>query len=99
MFKGAALLDIVRIKWLAVKLGIEKILLKNNLLLANFISDPNSGFYRSTLFVSLMNYLNNNPDKMKLKQNESRLTLTITDIGTIGSAISKLEGVMKKVAS
>lgn len=96
---AADLLDIVRIKWLAVKLGIEKILLKNNLLLANFTSDPNSGFYRSTLFVSLMNYLNNNPDKMKLKQNESRLTLTITDIGTIGSAISKLEGVMKKVAS
>ena len=37
---AVALLDIVRIKWLAVKLGIEKILLKNNLLIANFVSDP-----------------------------------------------------------
>ena len=39
-----ALLDIVRIKWIAVKLGIEKILLKNNLLIANFVSDHNSHF-------------------------------------------------------
>ncbi len=31
-----ALLDIVRIKWIAVKLGIEKILLKNNLLISQF---------------------------------------------------------------
>ena len=41
-----ALLDIVRIKWIAVKIGIEKILLKNDLLIANFVSDPNSRFYR-----------------------------------------------------
>ncbi len=53
-----ALLDIVRIKWIAVKIGIEKILLKNNLLIANFVSDPNSQFYRSSLFVSIMNYVN-----------------------------------------
>ena len=55
---ASALLDIVRIKWIAVKLGIEKILLKNNLLIAYFISDPSSGFYRSSLFVSIMNYVN-----------------------------------------
>ena len=53
-----ALLDIVRIKWIAIQLGIEKILLKNNLLIANFVSDANSQFYRSTLFVSIMNYVN-----------------------------------------
>ena len=41
---AVALLDIVRIKWLAIKLGIEKILLKNNLLIANFISDPDQHF-------------------------------------------------------
>ena len=51
---ASALLDIVRIKWIAVKLGIEKILLKNNLLIANFISDPGSQYYRSSLFVSVM---------------------------------------------
>ena len=45
-----ALLDIVRIKWIAVKLGIEKILLKNNLLIANFVSDPNSQFYQQLTF-------------------------------------------------
>ena len=33
---SVALLDIVRIKWLAIKLGIEKILLKNNLSYCQF---------------------------------------------------------------
>ena len=53
-----ALLDIVRFKWIALNLGMEKILLKNNLLIANFVSDHNSKFYRSSLFVSIMNYVN-----------------------------------------
>ena len=36
-YQAEALLDIVRIKWIAVKIGIEKILLKNDLLIANFV--------------------------------------------------------------
>ena len=63
-----ALLDIVRIKWMAVKLGIEKIVLKNNLLIAYFISDHNSQFYRSDLFVSIMNYVNRKQKQMSMKQ-------------------------------
>ena len=46
-----------------------------------------------------MNYLNNNPARMKLKQNESKLTLTITDIGTVGSAIRMLKEILEKLGS
>jgi transcription-repair coupling factor (superfamily II helicase) len=87
---SVALLDIVRIKWLAIKLGIEKILLKNNLLIANFISDPDSPFYRSQLFVSIMNFVNRHQEKMSVKQREAKLSLTIRDIQTVKSAISIL---------
>src|SRR5450759_348317 len=85
-----ALLDIVRIKWIAVKIGIEKILLKNNLLIANFVSDPSSQFYRSPLFVSIMNYVNRKHKQMNMKQKATKLSLTINDIKSVKSAIRVL---------
>jgi len=82
------LLDIVRIKWIAVRLGMEKILLKNNLMIINFISDPNSSFYRSRLFVSIMNYVNRHQNQMSVKQKESKLSLTVSDVNSVNKAIS-----------
>lgn len=88
---AAELLGIVRIKWIAVRLGIEKILLKNNLLIANFISDPNSPFYRSQLFVSIMNYVNHHQKRMSVRQKESKLSLTIISVYSVKSAIELLK--------
>jgi transcription-repair coupling factor (superfamily II helicase) len=96
---ASALLDIVRIKWIAVKLGIEKILLKNNLLIANFISDPGSEYYRSSLFVSVMNYVNRHQKTMSVKQKESKLSLTIAEIKSVKSAIEILQGISTTTAS
>jgi transcription-repair coupling factor (superfamily II helicase) len=90
-----ALLDIVRIKWIAIRLGIEKILLKNNLLIANFVSDPNSEFYRSSLFVSIMNYVNRKHKHMNMKQKAAKLSLTINDVSSVKAAIRVLNEIME----
>ena len=90
-----ALLDIVRIKWIAVKIGIEKILLKNNLLIAYFVSDPNSQFYRSSLFVSIMNYVNRKQKQMNMKQKASKLSLTINDVKSVKTAIRVLNEILE----
>jgi transcription-repair coupling factor (superfamily II helicase) len=90
---AAALVDIVRIKWLAMKLGIEKILLKNELMIANFLSDPDSPFYRSQLFVSIMNFVNRHQKQMSMKQKESKLSLTILNVNSVKLAISTLNGI------
>jgi transcription-repair coupling factor (superfamily II helicase) len=95
---SASLLDIVRVKWIAVKLGIEKILLKNNLLIANFISDPESPFYRSQQFVSIMNYVNRHQRQMSVKQKETKLSLTIRDINSVKSAIQILNSIQSQAA-
>ncbi len=96
-YPASALLDIVKIKWKAVKLGIEKILLKNDLLIANFISDPDSLFYKSQLFVSVMNYVNRFPNHMSVRQKESKLSLTIRDIKSVKSAIRILDTILQSV--
>jgi len=47
---AAALLDIVRIKWIAVRVGIEKILLKNNLMKKKMMLDQETEKYILHLF-------------------------------------------------
>jgi transcription-repair coupling factor (superfamily II helicase) len=89
-----ALLDIVRIKWIATKIGIEKIMLKNNMLIANFVSDQNSQFYRSALFVSIMNYVNRKSHRMNMKQKAAKLSLTVNDVKTIKGAIHLMNEIL-----
>ncbi|NSW94250.1 MAG: transcription-repair coupling factor [Bacteroidales bacterium] len=88
---ASALLDIVRIKWVAVRLGIEKILLRNNLLIAYFVSDPESDFYRSNLFVSVMNYVNRRQSQMRVRQKDTKLSLTVENIKSVKDAIRILK--------
>jgi transcription-repair coupling factor (superfamily II helicase) len=94
---AADLVDIVRIKWSAIRLGIEKILLKNNLLIANFISDPGSQFYKSELFISIMNYVGRKHGQMSVKQKESKLSLTVKDIRSVRAAIQVLNSILQGV--
>jgi transcription-repair coupling factor (superfamily II helicase) len=89
------LLDIVRIKWIAIKIGIEKVLLKNNLLIANFVSDQNSKFYQTQLFVSIMNYVNRKQKQMNMKQKAARLSLTINDVNSVKKAIKVLSEILE----
>ena len=92
-----SLLDIVMVKWIAVKLGMEKILLKNNLLIANFISDQKSQFYRSQTFVSIMNYVNRHQKQMSVRQKEAKLSMTISGIKSVSSAIDVLKDIQDKI--
>jgi transcription-repair coupling factor (superfamily II helicase) len=94
-----ALLDIVRIKWIAIKIGIEKILLKNNLLIGYFISDPNSQFYKSSLFVSIMNYVNRKQKQMNMKQKGTKLSLTIENVKSVKTAITVLNDILESHAA
>jgi len=83
-----ALLDLVRLKWVASETGIEKIILKNNTLVANFVTDPSSQFYRSPLFHSVMNFVNRKQGTMTVKQNNNKLSLTVRDVSSVAQAIA-----------
>lgn len=91
-----ALLDIVRVKWLATKIGIEKIFLKNELMIAYFVSDPNSNFFRSPIFSSIMSYVSRQK-QMHVKQKGDRLSLTVSGVKSVKQAIGMLYDVVIKV--
>jgi transcription-repair coupling factor (superfamily II helicase) len=93
---AAALLDIVRVKWLGTRLGIEKIFLKNELLIAWFISDPSSQFFKSSMFLSIMSYVSRQKI-MLLKQKGDKLSLTVSGVKTVKAAIKILIDMVSQV--
>ena len=46
------LLDVVRLRWEAVRLGMERVKVKNGLMILHFVGDAASPFYKSEVFWS-----------------------------------------------
>ena len=80
------LLSTIRLRWIAEKLGFEKILLKNKRFIGYFVSNPASFFYQSEVFSNILKYVQKNSNKCRLKEEKSRLSLTIRDIETVEQA-------------
>nr|WP_321405270.1 transcription-repair coupling factor [uncultured Carboxylicivirga sp.] len=83
---GQGLFEIVRIRKTAKKLGIEKIMLKNNLLYLYFVSNQESIFFQSQVFSKILLWLQNNPRKATMKEGKSKLYLMMKDVNSIEEA-------------
>ena len=55
------LLNSVRVKWLATRMGIEKLVMKNRKMTGYFIADQNSPFYQSARFQKLLLFVQRYP--------------------------------------
>ncbi len=84
------LFDIVRIRQLGVKLGFEKIIIKNGVMIAFFISNPLSQYYRSDKFAKILENMNMNPNLFELKQNDNKLRIFARNVDGIAKAYSIL---------
>ncbi|MFM7710662.1 MAG: TRCF domain-containing protein [Ferruginibacter sp.] len=58
----------VRCRTLAIELGFEKLLLRNNVLKCYFIGNPESPYFQSELFNKLLHYLQTGTNRGVLKQ-------------------------------
>ncbi len=85
------LFDIVRIRQLGQKRGLEKIIIKNGLLIAFFISNPMSKFYKSKRFEQVLSNISANGNMFELKQTEGRLKIISRNVDTISKAFNLLE--------
>ncbi len=81
------LFNLVRLRRQALLLAIEKIVMKKGLLILHFTTDSESAFYKSPLFISVMNYVNTRHIKIKVKHTDEKLSLVIKEVDDIGSAI------------
>lgn len=92
------LLDSVKMKWLGIALGLEKILMKQHKLVGYFITDQNSSFFDSPQFSKILNYVQKHPKICSLKEKQTRaglrLLLTFNDVNSVQKGLQCLEAVV-----
>jgi transcription-repair coupling factor (superfamily II helicase) len=84
------LMNVVRLRWLAQVLGMEKVILKNESFIGYFISNQLSPFYRSGVFSGIIQYIQQNPEIFQLKEQRDKLSLTSKGIVKIERALDML---------
>lgn len=85
-----SLFDIVRIRTIGRKLGFEKIIIKNGIMICFFVSNPMSSYFRSKRFEDIIEKLNANPGLFELKQKDSSLRLLARNVNSSAQAHSLL---------
>lgn len=94
------LLNSVRIKWIAIKIGLEKIIMKQGRMIGYFISDQQSAFYQSSNFTRVLHFVQSYPQDCKMKEKQTRnglrLLLTFEDITTVSKALHQIDRILPK---
>ena len=92
------LLNSVRVKWIAIELGLERVLMKKGKLIGYFISEQQSRFYQSESFTKVLNFVQANPRKVKMKEKQTRnglrLLLSFENINTVEKALNALKQIV-----
>ena len=91
------LLDSVRLKWIATKMGIEKLIMKKGKMIGYFIQDQQSGFYQSDAFTKVLQFVQLNSSRCKMKEKQTRnglrLLLTFENIKSTKQALAALSDI------
>ena len=89
------LLKTVELKWLAIDLGFEKIILKNNKMICRFISDKEHKYYLSGNFQKTLTTIHKNKNLCEVKEKKKNsgdvLLATFKEINSIHEALNRLK--------
>ena len=90
----AELLRIPRLRYLARRLGIEKVVLKQGSMYIYFVDDNNKAYYQSPMFGRLLNFLQANPRRCRIREKNGRRSFAIADVPTVEEAVALLNNVL-----
>ncbi|HWB91410.1 MAG TPA: transcription-repair coupling factor [Puia sp.] len=91
------LFDTVRIRKLAVGLGFEKLILKDDTVRCYFINRPDSPYFESDTFRLILDYLQKQTNKARLKQAGKNFLLVIDHTRTMADLLGFLQRMNKFV--
>ena len=85
------LLNVVRLRWEAIRLGMERVKVKNGLMIVHFVGEENSPYYKSETFMALLQRVTRHPDRFVLKQHNNRLAMTVRNVKDVEDAYKTLQ--------
>jgi len=93
--RAIALMNSIRIKWIASRVGIEKLVMKQGKMTGYFVSDQQSDYYQSNRFMSVMKFVQKHSSICKIKEKETknglRLLLTFENVKSTRKALELME--------
>lgn len=84
--KTKSLIHVVRLRWLAIQLGMEKIVLKGDKLTAYLVGNPKSSYYQSDVFGKLLQFMTVNPRLCQLREKDGRRSVNFLKLNSVESA-------------
>lgn len=86
------LLYVVKIRKMGEKLGFEKIIVKNGIMIAFFVNNPMSAYYKSDVFNHVLQSVQKFPSYFSLKQSGTKLKIVSNKkVDTLETALSLLK--------
>ena len=90
--EGLELLNIVPLRRLGRHIGCEKIILKQGRMQMQFVSNPMSPYYKSSVFGNVINYVAANTRRCTLKEIKGKRSMVVSGVATVGQAVDVLRG-------
>lgn len=94
-----ALFTTVRTRKLGIELGFEKLVLKNGILRCFFIGNPESPYFLGHTFAGILNFIQTQTNKAKLKQSGKLGMLVVRDLDSMSGIYDFLLRINKHVHS
>ena len=91
------LLSVVSLRKAAMALGFEKAIVKNGFFILHFVGKPQSPYFKSDVFTSVMRFVAGQDERYKVKQSPERLLLSIRGVGGIDDALAILRDMGRQV--
>jgi len=97
--QATSLLNSIKIKWIATRFGIEKLVMKQGKMICYFVSDQQSDYYTSPQFHKVLQFVQKQSQLCKMKEKQTpnglRLLLTFEHVKSIRKALELME-IMEK---
>ncbi len=88
----------LRLRWLAKKIGFERLSLKRKKLRCYFISKQDSPYYESAIFQLVLNYVQKQNRRSTLKQTPKHLLLVFENVKNVTFAKLLLEDLLEQIS-
>ncbi len=85
------LIQTIRMRKLAMQIGLEKVVIKKNLLKCYFPSKSSQEFFNSEKFSQLLSFIKLNDNRCSLKQEKNAALMAVNEISSVSNAVKLLE--------
>lgn len=91
--EGEELMQVVTLRRIGKHLGCEKLILKQGRMQMQFVSNPNSAYYKSKAFDQVLSYISTHAQRCNLKEINGKRAMVVTGVKTVEDGVAVLKDI------